>query len=144
LVADTVTLDAFPAALAKLAAPPADLGPLLEQVAAALQAGTVRRFGLGVSPQGVGWAPLAASTRKKRRRRAGQPLQDTGRLLGSITTRAAPPASVTQTAGAPYAGFHQGGTRRIPARPFLGPSDEDVRAVAGLIADYWARDIARR
>jgi phage gpG-like protein len=75
---------------------------------------------------GTPWAPLAPSTLRKSRRTRSGILNLTGALLGSLTDPGAP-GHVEQTdsgqllfgSALPYSGFHQTGTRRMPARPII-------------------------
>jgi len=68
------------------------------------------RFATATAPSGAAWAAL--------RYRRGRPLVLTGRLLRSVSARAIP-GGIVVAASAPYAGYQQLGTSRIPARPFL-------------------------
>jgi phage gpG-like protein len=43
-----------------------------------------------------------------------------------------------------YAATHQFGRGAIPARPFLGLSEEDVRDAVETLADHMRRALARR
>ena len=74
-----------------------------------------RRFATSTAPDGARWRPL-----KFRRARGGdRPLQDTGRLLASVTGRATPTEVVVGTAH-PAAALHQfGGTVRPKKGKYL-------------------------
>lgn len=80
---------------------------------------------------GTKWAPLAASTRRRKQRRGKTKiLVNTGRLRNSLRVRVRRNGSgvvLVFSADAPYAGFHQFGTSRMPARPVveITASDED-------------------
>ena len=121
------------------AAEPVDLEaamqPLLRELAAEGEAQTRRRMEFEKrGPDGTPWpewSPGYAATRH-----GGQSLLDaTGALIQSITAFAD-----RQTAGwgtnVIYAATHQFGRGGIPARPFLGVSDEDERALLD-IAERW-------
>ena len=70
------------------------------------------------APSGVAWKPLRAP--RSRRRPGRRPLVDTGQLRAWASH--AMVAGSTATWDAPgYGAFHQLGTSRIPARPFLPP-----------------------
>lgn len=70
------------------------------------------------APSGVAWKPLRAP--RSRRRPGRRPLVDTGQLRAWAS--AALVSGTTATWDAPgYGAFHQLGTARIPARPFLPP-----------------------
>ncbi|MBN8474410.1 phage virion morphogenesis protein [Sulfuritalea sp.] len=98
---------------------------LLDDVGNALAENVRACFVASASPYGVAWLPL--------KRRIGQPLRDTGRLMNSITHRVTGD-SVEVGTNVGYAGFHQYGANAmrghagatqvgrgagIPARPFL-------------------------
>lgn len=82
------------------------------------------------------WKPLAASTERARARRNPFvfPLQRTGALMNSLT-RAEAEGSVyiatkdelTLGSSLPYARFHQTGTKRMPAREPISPTDEQKK-----------------
>ena len=102
------------AALRRLRAAVDDLRPAMREIAAALEAGVEDAFGAQGSPAGDPWAPLAASTirgRERRRKWPGRVLQATGRLAGSITSRADGDSAAAGT-NVVYAGMHQFGARR--------------------------------
>ena len=128
-----------------------DLGNLWKQVAVALSADAKRRFVEGNAPDGTPWQPLARPRGRKRDRKkrkgqgADKPLRDTGLLMASLTASGvgAPQhvERVTESGmifgtSVPYASFHQHGTSRIPARPFLGISPRLQTALRRLITDY--------
>ena len=70
------------------------------------------------APSGVAWQPLRAP--RSRRRPGRRPLVDTGQLRAWASHAVV--AGTTATWDAPgYGAFHQLGTSRIPARPFLPP-----------------------
>ncbi|MEM6432966.1 MAG: phage virion morphogenesis protein [Cyanobacteria bacterium P01_D01_bin.115] len=107
--------------------------PALNEAALYMERQTKLRFAREEAPDGTQWAPLAASTRAAKKLR-GAPLKilvDTGILESGIAARPASDtqASVEATAGAEYGIWHQIGTKRMPARPYLGFSDEDVSAI---------------
>jgi len=86
----------------------------------------------GTDAAGDSWAPLADSTKRKKRRR-GNPeiLRDTGVLLNSLSPGVSVPGQVLEVhpgevivgTNVPYAPFIHLGTPRMPARP-LWPSPE--------------------
>lgn len=65
-------------------------------------------FKQGRSPEGAAWAPTKAGN---------QPLRRTGALERAVQARDTG-SGFTFSVPSP-GGFHQGGTRRMPARPFL-------------------------
>lgn len=93
----------------------------------------------------VRWAPLAARYAAYKARRFGSGLrilERSGGLRRSITTRLEAGALVASS-GVPYAAFHQFGTRRLPARPFLALTESDTEEVAQVVAES-LQDTGRR
>ena len=97
-----------------------------------------RNFTNSHDPDGNRWAPL--------KWRIGKPLILTGLLMNSAYTAA---RNVTLRNGTEifarlsephYWKYHEYGTRRIPARPFFGPSADTVQE----LAERMARDAAER
>jgi phage gpG-like protein len=109
----TLTLDQLPAWLESRARrlESGDRRRLLGQLRDVLKADALEGFQTSSDPDKIAWRPL--------KRRRGKPLVKTGRLRGSISAVIQGDA-VSVFSGVPYAGFHQLGTSRIPARPFLG------------------------
>ena len=75
--------------------------------------------------EGPGWSPLAPSTIRSRKYPGLPILQQTGNLKASILDH--PTLQVSQRqllygTSNPYAQFHEDGTYRMPARPFLRPA----------------------
>ena len=89
--------------------------------------------------EGLGWAPLAPSTIRSRKYPGLPILQQTGDLKASIVDH--PSIQITQRqllygTSNPYAQFHEDGTYKMPARPFLRPAR---RAVMGEIRMQFRR-----
>ncbi len=126
-----------------------DAKPLLDAIGTGLVASTEARFQSGTAPDGTPWAPLNPAYAEFRR--PGPTLVQSSALMRSITFRA---GYHTLRIGSPliYAGVHQwGATIRpvrakalafqmgghlvlarkvtIPARPYLGISDEDEEMI---------------
>jgi phage gpG-like protein len=74
--------------------------------------------------EGPGWAPLEAST-IKRRRGGRRILQDSGHLAASVTASAGTDFALVFT-NVEYAKFHLEGTSRMPARDFFDIDMEEV------------------
>jgi phage gpG-like protein len=134
---------------------------VLEAVGEALVSGTAKRFEKGVGPDGKAWEPsgrawragLGHAARKKTAKRKGRrfkaasgawgkTLLDTGRLRTSISAKTAG-NEVFVGSNLEYARIHQLGGKAgrgrktaLPARPYLGISEEDKEEVAGIIGDY--------
>ena len=107
------------------------LAPALPVVAAAIE----RNFDEGGRP--LPWAPLTPRYAAYKARRFGaglRILERSGALRRSISTRLEGGALVAST-DVPYAAFHQYGTRRLPARPFLTLTETDKEEVVQAVAD---------
>ena len=110
----------------------ADPGSLLAPAVPVLARALERTFEAEGRPQR--WAPLAPST--LRRKPPGlKILQRTGRLRRSLNL-AIEGRSIVASTSVPYAPAHQFGvpSRRLPARPFLLWTQEDLEAAAQAIA----------
>ena len=93
--------------------------------------------GKGAAAMGQPWAALAMETIERRRKGKGKGggvkiLQDTDRLKMSIASIVAGGA-VTVGTGINYGPFHQGGTARMPARPFVGINEEDRGTMVQIV-----------
>lgn len=136
------------------------LRPVANRIGEHLVSSTIRRFNEQRGPDGTPWPPLAASTvlgeiRRSDRTRKGalrkrsqarlmrrKILIRTARLRNSISYRVQGTEIAVGT-NVIYGRIHQLGgeagskTRRvlIPARPFLGISDDDLRYVDRVLAD---------
>jgi hypothetical protein len=96
--------------LAKLAGVPSQVaGDAAEGIRSAIAA----EFEGGQDPYGRSWEALAEATINKGRR--PPPLTDTGDM-SNVVVRPAAGAGITIEFGPGYSGFHQAGTRNMPAR----------------------------
>ncbi len=113
-----------PALRAKLDAVRGGSARVLEAGSAAVVAEGTRAF-RDASARPAPWAPLAASTLKRKKGR-GNVLIENGALAQSIAAGPASDERVEVGTDRPYAPFLQYGTKRMPARPFMpwtGESD---------------------
>lgn len=126
-------------ALARVARIASDARPLFTEIGSALEASTRERFELGKGPDGNAWEGLQPATR--RRKRNPRILVERGDLLNSIAFEAG--SDFVQIVAGPtqYAATHQFGRPEvnIPARPYLGLSDDDLREIDEATGDYVAR-----
>ncbi len=107
--------------------------PALAAVADDLRGMIAEQFATEGAAGGTPWTPLAASTLRKSRHVRSGILNLTGALRRSLTDPAAP-GHVEEIGGGQllfgtdlaFAGFHQTGTRRMPARPILVLSDDST------------------
>lgn len=121
------------------------LRDLLEGEVAEVEEETRERFAQQVASTGAAWAPLAPSTIAKKGH--SRILVETGRLGVSLTQPGHPDAiteivdepgqgGFSRGTGVEYAGFHQAGTKRMPARPPVGVTESYCDACAERTADY--------
>lgn len=144
-------------ALGALTASGENLTPLYDEAGSHLVASTQERMHAGRDPRGNPWIKSIRA-----RVEGGQTLIDHANLVQSIT-HAPDAGGVSVGSNLVYALIHQiGGVIRaksarglrfriagggwvrvqsvtIPARPWLGISDEDKIALAAIIKDYWRR-----
>lgn len=109
-------------------------------IAEHLHASTNQRFMEERDPDGRAWEGLKKSTlaTKRRKKIAPRILKESLTLLKSIDTEVTAQAIIIGT-DVKYAAAHQFGVakRNLPARAFLGLSDDDRTAVEQLIIDYF-------
>ncbi|MBN8294732.1 phage virion morphogenesis protein [Rhodobacter sp. NTK016B] len=150
----TVTLDDLAAtrALSALAEASTDMTELMDDIGRALVSGAVERIGsTNVSPDGAAWQPSHRATEK-----GGKTLHDSGELMRSINSWASPDQVAVGT-NKVYGAVHQFGAATgslgvwvgndkhgrektvlspwgdIPARPYLGISDEEELTILDLV-----------
>lgn len=151
------------AAMERLSDKAGNLNPALREIGERLTETTQRRFVTSTAPDGRRWASNSQATimayldsrsgsflksgkiSAKGARRAMQkrPLVDSGLLQDSIRWQLIPGGVAVGTdrfadAMPGGAAVHQFGSRngKIPARPFLGISRSDERAILEILADY--------
>jgi phage virion morphogenesis protein len=142
------------AALARLEAGVTDMTPAMSAVAAVLRDGAEERGKRGVDPEGNAWAPRSPVTLARYLAEGvsfGGVLWKSGDMLGVIGSDYGPdfasvgsnePQSAVMQFGAAQGAF--GRTSRngpipwgdIPARPFLGLSDDDRQGIILTIDEY--------
>lgn len=133
---NTTGLEEAQAKLGELAKRGADLTPLLRELGDDEVTRTLLRFEHGESPAGSKWAG-PKQRRKGRKGGSAQVLVDTGQLRNSITKQILGSSVLMIGSNADYAAWHQFGTRHIPARPFLGVSDDLIQSAQELIHAYF-------
>lgn len=132
-----------------------DLSPALRAVGVLLGSAARQNFQKQSAPDGTPWAPLLrprSRPRDKRGRKRGgtqQILLDTGTLRASITSLGSRDNvflvernAVLVGTRVKYAPFHQHGTRKMVARPFLGWSPELLRKARRILADFVRRTLS--
>jgi phage virion morphogenesis protein len=88
-----------------------------------LRSQTLRHFEREAGPAGK-WVDMRPASVARKRGGQGQILSDTGRLRGSISAVIGAHEAEVGT-NVFYGKFHQHGTRKMVARPFLGLTDGD-------------------
>lgn len=101
---------------------------MMAMVASALGRQTVARFGTKQSPNNGPWAPWVAGYK------GNSLLVRSGRLSGSNATSSTDATALIQNS-VYYAGFIQGGTRKMVARPFIGISPSDGNEIESSAAN---------
>ena len=129
----------FDKALGKAAHKLGDTQALMESVGEALRSGTIERFEAEEDPQGKKWKPSARAMAG-----GGKTLDKESHLKDSIDY-AATSDKVMVGSNLPYARIHQLGGKTgkghkvdMPARPYLGVSEEDMDEVRETVADFLA------
>ncbi len=144
------------AALDRVAAAVTDLQPVMQDIGEEMVVSTKERFLAGTTPEGAAWAPKSETTIEHYRRR-GDPVDPrplfgpTRRLSSEIFSQASATdvewgsnliqAAVMQFGAAKGAfGTNAAGGSipwgDIPARPFLGVSDDDRDSIRALLDDW--------
>jgi len=120
--------------LAKLAG---DISPALAEIGEHLTRSHRQRFADGVDPEGNAWELLAESTLARKKKNADKILIEHGGLMDSLHYNA-DAHSLEFGTNLIYGATHQFGSEDgdIPARPFLGISEDDQREIVQIIDDH--------
>ena len=129
------------AAFEGMASPATDISPVFREVGEYLDLAHRLRWDRQVSPDGKAWAPLASATVRRKARKG----KDRGLLLESRDLRdllryQVSGASLFFGTDRAYGATHQFGRPEdgIPARPWLGTSDDDEDAIADIWKDHFS------
>lgn len=139
--------------LERLSAALGNLTPLMSDIGEDLLISTRQRFVDEKAPDGTSWAPLSETTKKRKKKNADKILTQDGYLSGSLVTQ--PSVDYVDVGSAMiYASTHQYGAEKgefgetskgqpipfgdIPAREYLGLSDEDRGTIRGTL-NAWLR-----
>lgn len=138
-------LKALSSRLKEMALKPADRKQLLHDIGVEMEAQTKERFQTKTSPDGDDWSEIAQSTKDFYRKKYGSENPGKGTLwrLSSVpmidtVTSEVSSWSVLVGATKVYAAVHQYGwrERNIPARPYLGLSNDDKVDIIGIINTF--------
>ena len=117
--------------------------PAMNEIGSMMAASTDFRFEAGEAPDGTKWEPSQRAIEE-----GGMTLVDKAHLRNSIEYFAGP-GEVEIGTSTIYAAIHQSGglTGRghsvdMPARPFLGMSDQDADNVVAILSDYLGGTLA--
>lgn len=99
---------------------------------------TKQNFVKESDPDGKKWAPLKATTLK--RKRSGKILRETSRLINSIQPQVLNAKGIVRATTA-YGIFHQTGTRKMAKRQFLGIGKEDEQKITKIAEDIFLDDL---
>ena len=126
--------------LAQLRRATGDLTPFFQDLGEALLNSTRARFRSQTAPDESPWAELSPAYRKRKKRNRKKILTLFGRLRRTLRYQATPDELQVGTALI-YGATHQFGRpeKNIPARPFLGLSDEDQHRISTLLREHLAR-----
>lgn len=114
-----------------------DLTPAMSAIGEYMVLRTEERFDQEQSPSGQPWAPLTTAylEQKRRKNKILKILQREGDLIRTIVYNAEKDFVEVGT-NRDYGEYHQFGTSKMPARPYLGVNPEDEREIAAIIEDY--------
>jgi phage virion morphogenesis protein len=145
---DLKEIDAVKKLLTRAALDSADRGRLLHGIGVEMKAQTVERFDTQKYPDGNTWKALAEKTMayyaSKGLLGVRSILVGEGLLRASLTSEVQDGAwSVLVGATMEYAAVHQFGwpKKNIPARPYLGVSQDDRKAIENAVTIFLAGNI---
>ncbi len=147
------------AALSRVAAAMTDLTPIMHDIGDVLVESTTKRFATGTDPEGNPWAPKSPTTIEAYRARGDsvsfRPLIGPSRALSTTIHYSAGPDRVEVGSNRIQAAVMQGGAAKgafgrtarggsipwgnIPARPFIGLSDEDRTNIVDIVEEWLER-----
>jgi len=138
--------EGFREALTRLIQRSANLQPVFDEIGSALQTTTEERFEDEAGPDGAAWAAHSPVTLLKRGASAKK-LRHRNHLYQSLNYAAGRLQATVGTNRA-YARIHQLGGKAgrnrkvtIPARPYLGISEEDRRMIGEILTDHLAEAV---
>jgi phage gpG-like protein len=138
--------------IAKLLHDAVDLEPVMAEAAQYMRRSTVNRIlRTRASPEGERWQALSDVTIALKGH--DRPLFESGELVAGIYVQEVTPEGFVLAADSDHASYMQKGVAvvkgafkskrpmpQIPARPFMGFSDENVRRISKMIRDHLAEE----
>lgn len=123
-----------------------NLDPALEEIGAANLTETEQRFEKERDPEGQRWPAYSPNTTFAKGRNKPRMLRDRGELYDSLTYQVLTGRSVAVGTNKRYARIHQLGGKAgrgrkvtIPARPYLGLSNEGAEEILQIVTDHLER-----
>ena len=129
-----IRADALLAKLSEAEAKLKNLSKPLREAGLLMERETKLNFARQSSPEGAGWAGLAAST--LRRKRSGAILRETSALMGSVAFMGASNTEARVGAGTEYGLYHQFGTSKMPQREFIGIAGRHEPLIEKIFQEY--------
>ena len=117
------------------AVPESNLNQALYEIEDYLLASTKARFNTMTAPDGTAWQPLSPAYYAVKPRNKNLILTLNGYLRRSIYSIRGED-TVTIGSNISYAGTHQYGYGRIPARPFIGLSENDNQFIQDTLSEW--------
>lgn len=121
--------------LKKLQAKIGDLEPFYRDIGEALLNSTRKRFEGQTAPDSSKWEALSPNYQQRKKKNKDKILFLEGQLFGTLGYQVTPEELLLGTPKE-YGATHQFGRDAIPARPFLGVSDEDKKDIMDAIAEW--------
>ena len=113
---------------------------LLHDMGVEVREQTLDRFDFETGPEGDSWKKLADATIKfKNKICTGGILERSGLMKDSLDVQVENADSVLIGSPRHYAEYHQAGTKKMPARPFLGISTDNINDLE-LVIDKWVKN----
>jgi phage virion morphogenesis protein len=115
---------------------------LLHSLGVEVKEQTLDRFGLEEDPKGDPWKALTEAYKiRKGFLSTGGILEREGYLQTTLTSQVNDENSVTIFSPKPYSGFHQEGTKKMPARPFFGLSTDNIDDLGSMIERFMKKHV---
>ena len=140
-VVSTDGLDEALGTLRLLATKGEKLEPLLDELGEDEVERVMLRFENSEAPDGTPWQPLKRPRPLRQGQRGiggDQPLMNIGNLYNSIEAQVIGKHRLQIGTATDYAHYHQFGTQHIPARPFLGVTDDLLASIKELTHAYFS------
>ena len=135
LIEVTIGTESVERALRELAERGQNMRPVLGDIGEHLLQSTEDRFRRQVDPEGNPWRPLSLNYRTTKPRNKDKILTLDGHLRRTLRYNVRG-SELTVGTDRVYGAVHQFGFEDIPARPYLGISDDDTSELVMILADW--------